>query len=265
MTGSEIFCIFAQNIKKIKMKQLSIIFAIYLLLSSIANGQADAMRGKASFYANKFEGKTTASGEKYTHDKLTAAHKTLPFGTLVKVTNRSNSNSVTVRINDRGPFIEGRIIDVSKSAAEKLDFINIGVTEVTLEIVNNTSQSDNNPEEESIIEETSTEPNSVASSESKTPSVPIMTTSYYRLSASKEDPIGYGIQIASYQESGNLLERASIVESELKQKVTVQVVNANGNRVYRLIVGEFDSRAKAEYFKDSIKDTYQGFVVTFKP
>src|SRR5690606_41693222 len=78
--------------------------------------------GKASFYADKFEGSPTASGEKYRHNKLTAAHKTLPFGTRVRVTNLSNNKTVDVVINDRGPYVENRIIDLSKSAAEKLDF-----------------------------------------------------------------------------------------------------------------------------------------------
>ena len=88
--------------------------------------------GKASFYADKFEGRTTASGEKYRHNKLTAAHKTLPFGTKVKVTNLSNGQSVKVRINDRGPFVQGRIIDLSKKAAKKIDMVNAGVTKVTI-------------------------------------------------------------------------------------------------------------------------------------
>src|SRR5689334_17335274 len=75
--------------------------------------------GKASFYADKFEGKPTASGEKYKHNKLTGAHKSLPFGTKVKVTNVANNQSVIVVINDRGPYVDGRIIDLSKSAAEQ--------------------------------------------------------------------------------------------------------------------------------------------------
>ena len=91
--------------------------------------------GKASFYSDRFEGRMTASGEKYKHNKLTAAHKTLPFGTRVRVTNLSNRLSVEVVINDRGPYAEGRIIDLSKSAAEKLDFVNQGLTDVTMEVL----------------------------------------------------------------------------------------------------------------------------------
>jgi rare lipoprotein A len=98
-----------------------------------ANSKANTETGMASFYANKHIGKKTASGERYQHNKLTAAHKNLPFGTLVKVTNLSNGKSVEVRINDRGPYSKGRIIDLSRSAAKKIDMIQDGVTRVKLE------------------------------------------------------------------------------------------------------------------------------------
>jgi rare lipoprotein A len=86
--------------------------------------------GKASYYADKFNGRKTANGETFRNSKLTAAHKTLPFGTRVRVTNLSNGRSVRVRINDRGPFVAGRIIDLSKKAAKKIDMVNAGVQEV---------------------------------------------------------------------------------------------------------------------------------------
>lgn len=86
----------------------------------------------ASYYADKYIGRKTSNGEKFKQNKLTAAHKTLPFGTKVKVTNLSNGQSVKVRINDRGPFIQGRIIDLSKKAAKKIDMMNTGVTKVTI-------------------------------------------------------------------------------------------------------------------------------------
>ena len=88
--------------------------------------------GMASFYADKYVGRKTSNGEKFKQNKLTAAHKTLPFGTKVKVTNLSNGQSVKVRINDRGPFIQGRIIDLSKKAAKKIDMVNAGVAKVTI-------------------------------------------------------------------------------------------------------------------------------------
>jgi rare lipoprotein A len=92
-------------------------------------------RGFASYYGDKFHGRTTANGEVFDQEALTAAHKTLPFGTIVKVTNVKNNRTVVVRVNDRGPFVEGRIIDLSRRAAEEIDMIRAGVTEVEIEIV----------------------------------------------------------------------------------------------------------------------------------
>jgi rare lipoprotein A len=92
--------------------------------------------GTASYYGIDFHGKPTASGQIYSQNKLTAAHKTLPLGTLVKVTNTKNNKSVYVRINDRGPFVKGRVIDLSTKAAELLGYRNSGTAHVKIEVVN---------------------------------------------------------------------------------------------------------------------------------
>jgi rare lipoprotein A len=89
--------------------------------------------GKASYYADKFNGRKTASGQKFRNSKLTAAHKTLPFGTKIKVTNLDNGRSVKVEVNDRGPFVAGRIVDLSKKAARRIDMIDKGVGNVKIE------------------------------------------------------------------------------------------------------------------------------------
>jgi rare lipoprotein A len=88
--------------------------------------------GAASWYGPNFHGKKTANGEIYDMNKLTAAHRTLPFNSLVKVVNTRNGKSVTVRINDRGPYVDNRIIDLSKKAAEQLQMIQSGTTTVEL-------------------------------------------------------------------------------------------------------------------------------------
>ena len=91
--------------------------------------------GRASYYAMKFQSKKTASGELYDRDKKTAAHKKLPFGTKVRVTNVKNSKSVTVKINDRGPFVKGRIVDLSSSAFSRIADLGAGVIEVKIEVI----------------------------------------------------------------------------------------------------------------------------------
>ena len=95
----------------------------------------DVQTGLASYYHDRFHGRTTASGETYDRDALTAAHRTLPFGTVVEVRNLENGRSVRVTVNDRGPFVEGRIIDVSRRAARELGFLDQGLVEVSVKIV----------------------------------------------------------------------------------------------------------------------------------
>ena len=91
--------------------------------------------GTASWYGGKFQGRKTANGEIFDTNKFTAAHRTLPFHTKVKVTNLENGKTTTVRINDRGPFVRGRIIDLSRAAAKELDMIHSGTAKVRIEII----------------------------------------------------------------------------------------------------------------------------------
>ena len=86
--------------------------------------------GKASWYGPGFHGRKTANGEKFNMYAMTAAHKTLPLGTMIKVVNKDNGEELVVRINDRGPYVKGRILDLSRGAAEKLGFGDRGVTKV---------------------------------------------------------------------------------------------------------------------------------------
>lgn len=94
-----------------------------------------ALRGIASYYGPGFHGKLTANGEKFNMYAMTAAHKTLPFNTKVKVKNLDNDRTVIIRINDRGPFKKGRIIDLSKGAAKKAGMLKTGTANVKLEIL----------------------------------------------------------------------------------------------------------------------------------
>jgi rare lipoprotein A len=92
-------------------------------------------RGSASYYAARFDGRRTASGERFDNSGMTAAHRTLPFGSLVRVTNTANGRSVVVRITDRGPFTRGRMIDVSRAAAEELGLVARGHGDVELALI----------------------------------------------------------------------------------------------------------------------------------
>lgn len=115
------------------VKSLTLGTALVLLIS-ITTALPGIEEGYASWYGTKFHGRTTANGEVYDMYEVTAAHKSLPFGTVVKVTDVESGEYVFVRINDRGPFVKGRIIDLSRAAAEELEMIGRGIIYVTLEI-----------------------------------------------------------------------------------------------------------------------------------
>jgi rare lipoprotein A len=108
---------------------------LLLLLCAASLFAETQLQGLASWYGGKFHGRLTSSGEVFDTNDLTAAHRTLPFGTRVKVTNLENGRSVIVKINDRGPFVEPRILDLSRAAAEELGMVDSGVAQVSLEIV----------------------------------------------------------------------------------------------------------------------------------
>jgi len=112
-------------------------FAVVSAFASTAAAQSKPSEtsGAASWYGQAFHGRKTASGERFDMRRMTAAHRTLPFGTLLEVTNLANGRTVTVRVNDRGPFSGGRILDLSHAAAEKLGFVGSGTAKVAVRVL----------------------------------------------------------------------------------------------------------------------------------
>lgn len=217
--------------------------ACFIFLAGFTIAQSQI--GKASFYADKFEGRMTASGEKYKHSKLTAAHKTLPFGTKVRVTNMNNNQTVEVVVNDRGPYAEGRIIDLSKSAAEKLGFVHLGLTDVKLEVID-AGDGKSGMEVKTIDR------------------VVVDEKEFYDFEIDRLQPKGFGVQIGTYQELVNLMRLAENLKGSYKKKVVVQVKILNGVKYYSLILGQFSSRDKADKFRASVKNKYpDAFIAEF--
>ena len=206
---------------------------------------AQVQTGKASFYADKFEGAPTASGEKYRHSKLTAAHKTLPFGTRVKVTNLSNNSTVEVIINDRGPYVENRVIDLSKSAAERLGFVNQGLADIRLEVIDAGDGKTSDPiktVDHVVVEE----------------------NEFYDFEIERLNPKGFGVQIGTYQELVNLMRLSDNLKNSYKKQVTVQVKVIKGVKYYGLILGQFPSRPKAEQFRVELQKKFpDAFIVEY--
>ncbi|HXJ84504.1 MAG TPA: septal ring lytic transglycosylase RlpA family protein [Candidatus Methylomirabilis sp.] len=102
---------------------------------ALTGAVGETQTGLAAYYSHRLNGKRTASGERFNNAALTTGHQTLPFGTKVKVTNLKNNKSVVLRVNDRGPTQSGRVVDVTRAAAQKLGFVRSGLTEVKVEVV----------------------------------------------------------------------------------------------------------------------------------
>lgn len=113
------------------MKILTVLLLI-LLSAPAVSVSAQQQKGKASYYGRKFEGRRMSSGAVYRGDSMFCAHRTYPFGTLLKVTNMSNGKTVVVKVMDRGPYGRGRIIDLSLAAARKIDMVSAGIVNVTV-------------------------------------------------------------------------------------------------------------------------------------
>ena len=226
-----------------KLKRLFFTLLVSSTFFTISNAQVQT--GKASFYADKFEGIQTASGEKYRHNKLTGAHKTLPFGTKVRITNLANDKTVEVTINDRGPYVEGRIIDLSKAAAEELGFLNNGLADVKLEVID--------PGDGKVKDMGRT-----------IDQVTVDEKEFYEFEITRFKPKGFGVQIGTYQELVNLMRLADNLKNSYQKEVTVQVKIINGVKYYGLIIGHFPSRPKAEQFREEVKKKFPDvFIVEF--
>ena len=166
-----------------------------------------------------------------------------------------------VRVNDRGPFVPDRIIDISRSAAEKLGIT--GTTKVKIEVVEGPSQL--NVEQPNNIVQTTNQSTkqSVNSSEVKQEIIP--ENELYELKVNLIQPHGFTIQIGSYKELVNMLRIANDIKISLKKDVRVQVSTLNNEKIYRLFVGSFNTRKEAEIFKEKISKIYPDcFIVELK-
>lgn len=198
-----------------------------------ANGFSE--KGTASWYGPDFHGKKTASGETYNKYAHTAAHKTLPFGTKVYVTNLNNGLSTTVTINDRGPFKAGRIIDLSYSAAKDINMVGTGTAPVTIRAIGSSA---------STITPTST---TVRKQTSTVVQQPTVKTSG-----------GYYVQVASF----SVLDNANKVAQNLSASGYSQHVKSVDGQ-YKVWAGPYASHDQATSVRDKLRQTYSGaFVVS---
>ena len=190
--------------------------------------------GVASWYGKQFHGKKTANGEVYNMNALTAAHKTLPMPTNVKVTNLQNGRTIVVRVNDRGPFVGDRVIDLSRRAAQVLGFTNQGTTKVRIQAIDKNGK---------LVKSN----RRYAETARRTASRPVT-----RKAAEYSSADGMVVQAGSFRMKDNASSRIR----ELKNAgiaATIAEVMVDGVRYFRVIIGNFTNRGGAETALETVQ------------
>jgi len=216
--------------------------------------------GIASWYGSDFHGKRTANGEIYDMNKLTAAHKYLPFHTLVEVENLDNKKKVLVRINDRGPFVEGRVIDLSRKAGQRIGIEDTGTARVQLRIVKSTDTADipqKKPTEpdtnqETGIEETVIDKEEITVAEVTETDIPKSTTpppTEPPPTVQSDTPGGYYLQAGAFSSMKNAKRQLRQIKRILPG-VPFNVQYTDG--LYKIISDRLGSRETAETFKNHL-------------
>lgn len=247
------------------------LFALYMLLSLALGAQKSPEEfGKCGYYADALHGRNTASGEKYDKTKLTCAHKSLPFGTIIRVTRLDNQKSVEVRVNDRGPYVDGYVTDISRKAAEEIDLIKAGVAKVKIEVVEPLKAPEFTPVDPGSKDATFDQsPDGAAPEEdasgkamllSKTQkqatakpvsnkTAPVVTKAVYSVKVAQPVVSGFGIQIANLNNAKNAMEEMNKLQPLAPDQVLllVETDNTTGEKVaYKVLVGPFADRASAD-------------------
>lgn len=249
------------------LKQLIFLLGIVPLLASAQVGFVQ--EGNASFYSDKFEGKVTASGERYSHLKATCAHVSLPFGSLVKITNLDNNRTAIARVNDRGPFVPGRIIDVSKSVAERLGMISTGIARVRIEVIDNQGIKLNFQEEALKTESIGGSKETIGSQsieiKPNRQSAPSEAIEYFSVEVQKQTKKGFFVQLGSFREQTNIFSLLADTQEQFRKKTCVQVIAVNNDRLFKLLIGPYTSRSEAEKVKQTVQTRYPDcFIVEAK-
>jgi len=220
------------------------LFLALLLCTAMARAQ-HTESGYASFYADRFHGKKTASGEPYNKNAFTAAHRSLPFGTTVKVTRVDNHRSVVVKINDRGPFVKGRVIELSRAAARQIDLLQNELVMVKLEVIRpgqmevSTTSLEEMPPDDRIP---------------ASPSSPAARgLGLFHVDAFRAYQRGYGIQLGAYAEFQNVLEAINNLQRKNQRKTMVHIARNDRKVVFRLIIGPFDTKKEAEVYQRKLR------------
>lgn len=224
------------------MKVIKIIFVLVSILFFQSANLLAIEIGSASYYADKFVGKKTSSGELYSHEKMTCAHRTLPFGTILKVTCIKNGKSVFVKVNDRGPFKIGRVVDLSKRAAQKLGLIQWGHAEVEVEQIN----------EMNLEEEVSEEMIAEVSNPLEKPKNEI--SNLHKMNMQDANVKGWAIQIGSFTTHDGLMNMYETLSNRYKNAAFFKNVNIGDKIYFRMYIASFNDKDEALQEFERIKE-----------
>lgn len=204
--------------------------------------------GMASWYGDAFNGRPTSTGERFNMHELTAAHKTLPLPGLVEVTNLENGRRVVVRVNDRGPFVDGRIIDLSRGAAQELGMISQGVGRVRVRYLGQAPRLGGGV----VLQQAEARP-------SRTP--PVSQPVPYAVAAAAPPPAPVAAPSPPITQVGGVWVQAGAfadqraarrIAERLGDRATVQPVNSGGRELYRVVVGPWDDATAAESARQAV-------------
>jgi rare lipoprotein A len=217
--------------------------------------------GMAAFYDDKLHGRPTSSGELYDKYALTAAHHNLPLGSRIRITRLDNQKSVEVRINDCCLNVKGRIVDLSRAAAEQLDLIKAGTASVKIELMASGDGKNCNVAKKSAPE------TPAATKPAEKITIGDMPVGTYRVDALKSIDKGYGIQVGAFKDRANA---DTYVEGLKKQGFKDILIQYDGNLTkapYKVILGPFEEKNSALGYKKSLetKHKIQGMLVSFEP
>lgn len=269
------------------MKLLASLLLFALTVPVLVFANPPVEKGLASYYDDSFHGRKTASGQTYDKNQYTAAHKTLPFGTKVRVKNPANGKTVDVTINDRGPYIKGRVIEISKRAAQQIDLLKATVAPVELTVLSGpestkpapttpATASSTKPASSSATTSAAKPARQPAASTNKTPkdgdnlveeASEMKTGGLYKMQVLKLQPEGFGVQVAGYSDYQSVVQQLAVLQKNWFKGATVFVDELNGKPYYKVILGPLTTRAEAESYCENIKKKYKiegAFVVDLK-
>lgn len=233
----------------------ALLFSIIFCFTQTAFA-APPEKGLASYYSDSYHGRKTANGERYDKNKLTAAHKTLPFGTKVSVYNPANKKSVIVVINDRGPYIKGRIIELSRKAAQEINLIKAGVAKVEVTVLK-APKTKAKAAAASSKTTASTKKKAVVSAENMIEKAQKLEPGgLYKMQVLKMTPKGFGVQVAGYSDYQSVVQQLAVIQNNWFKGANVYVDLKDEKPYYKIILGPLNTREEALSYCANIKEKY---------